>query len=213
MRTIDLTHPISEDIQVYPGDTAPRIEPSATHEKNGYAALSLSMTSHSGTHIDAPYHVIPCGRKLSELPPSAFLGTACVIDCRRIPEGGEITPELINANPSAKSVDFLIFNTGYAELWASEKYKLSYPTLSRAAANMIADRAYKGVGFDTFGPDRVGSIEMHKILLARDMIIIENLAAASECGEGEFDLIAMPMSIACSDGAPARVIAIIDREK
>ena len=68
MQIIDLTHTIHDDMQIYPGDPLPSIRRGLTHEKDYCHVDLLTLGSHTGTHIDAPYHFLKDGQKIDEIP-------------------------------------------------------------------------------------------------------------------------------------------------
>ncbi|MFA6652997.1 MAG: cyclase family protein [Candidatus Delongbacteria bacterium] len=93
-KIIDLTHTINEKMTVYPGTPSPIIKDYSTVEKEGFAELLLTMVTHTGTHIDAPCHIIKGAKKLSDFPLGKFAGLAIVIDC----EGNnEISLEILKS--------------------------------------------------------------------------------------------------------------------
>ena len=87
MRVINLTHTITPDIPVYPGTEPPTFEPANTYERDGFRETLVTMYTHTGTHIDPPYHLYPDRTRLDEFPADRFVGMALRIDCRGIPEG------------------------------------------------------------------------------------------------------------------------------
>ena len=93
-KIIDLSHILNDKIPVYPGTVGPKFETLNTVAKDGFAELGVTMVLHSGTHIDAPCHILANTKSLSEFPIDKFIGTAIVIPCRDIKE---IIP-LLNTN-------------------------------------------------------------------------------------------------------------------
>ena len=89
MNILDLTYVISPHMPVYPGTEGPTLAPACTHEKDGFQETLLSMYSHTGTHMDAPAHVLAGRASLDELPASQFVGKATVIRCDGLGEGGK----------------------------------------------------------------------------------------------------------------------------
>ena len=77
---LDLTHTITQEMPVYPGTPAPRLFPAARLDQHGYRETQISMVSHTGTHMDAPSHMLETGSTLDELPVSQFCGRAVVLD-------------------------------------------------------------------------------------------------------------------------------------
>ncbi len=82
-RLIDLTHPLGPDTPVLPGDPPVTATSRATHAGDGYAVLTLCLGTHAGTHVDAPFHMLPEGATLEAVPLSRFVGPAALLDVRR----------------------------------------------------------------------------------------------------------------------------------
>ncbi|MDD4159991.1 MAG: cyclase family protein, partial [Synergistaceae bacterium] len=78
MRVIDLSWPITDAMMVFPGDTPPSVKKAATMEENGWRSTLISFSSHTGTHMDAPSHMIPDGKSLDLLPSETFFGFGLV---------------------------------------------------------------------------------------------------------------------------------------
>ena len=89
MKMLDLTHCITPEMPVYPGTEPPRLTAACTMEKDGFRETLLEMYSHTGTHMDAPAHMLPSGRTLDDFPAETFAGRGFVVDCggRRRPWG------------------------------------------------------------------------------------------------------------------------------
>ena len=92
MTVHEVTHTITNTMPVYPGTEQPVLTTSCTIEKTGYRETLLHMYSHTGTHMDAPAHMIEGGKPLDAFPAEAFVGRGFVLDCRG---QGEISPELL----------------------------------------------------------------------------------------------------------------------
>ena len=212
MKIIDLTQTISETMPVYPGTEQPKLTVANTIEKDGFRETLLSFYSHTGTHMDAPFHIYADRTSLDALPAEQFVGKALVIDCCDVGEGGEIGMEYIDKT-LADEADFLLFHTGWDKNWGQEKYFGAYPVVSLEVCQYLLDSGKKGVGFDVIGIDPVsdGNLTRHKILLSqRDIVIIENLTNLDKVGSGLFNFAALPLKYKDADGAPIRAVAIIE---
>lgn len=212
MKIIDLTQTISETMPVYPGTEQPKLTVANTIEKDGFRETLLSFYSHTGTHMDAPFHIYADRTSLDALPAEQFVGKALVIDCCDVGEGGEIGMEYIDKT-LAYEADFLLFHTGWDKNWGQEKYFGAYPVVSMEVCQYLLDSGKKGVGFDVIGIDPVsdGNLTRHKILLSqRDIVIIENLTNLDKVGSGLFTFVALPLKYKDADGAPIRAVAIIE---
>src|ERR1700746_2015873 len=93
-KIIDLTHLLNDNISVYPDTIGPKFESINTVEEHGYAELKATMVLHSGTHIDAPCHILANTKSLDQFPVEKFVGTAIVIPCQN---EKEITVEFLQA--------------------------------------------------------------------------------------------------------------------
>ena len=99
---VDLSHPLHDDTPVHPGDPVVRFLPAATVAADGYNVLHVRMGSQTGTHVDAPYHLLDDGARIDELPLEYFLGPAVVADVRGKPPHERI--EWADLQPSAHSI-------------------------------------------------------------------------------------------------------------
>ncbi|WP_461210973.1 cyclase family protein [Desulfocurvus sp. DL9XJH121] len=207
-RVIDLSHPLAPGMPVYPGDPAPRFEQAATVAGNGYALKLLTLGTHTGTHLDAPAHMLPGGPCLSDLPASRFVGPARVLDLRGVREVGEdfVRPLL----PTLSGAAFVILRTGWEAHWGRDEYFRGYPVLTPGAATLLAGLGLSGLGLDAPGVDRVEDEDapVHKALFAAGLVIVENLANLDALPDGEFTFCAPPLPIADGDGSPVRAFAL-----
>ncbi len=94
-KLIDLTHVLHENITVYPDTLPPKFEVINTVRKSGFAELKMTTVLHTGTHIDAPCHIIEHGKSLDKFPIDKFIGKAMVIHCRRPKRNRAEVPSII----------------------------------------------------------------------------------------------------------------------
>ena len=214
MKVYDLSHALTNGMPVYPGTSEPQFSTACTIGKDGFKETKITMLSHTGTHIDAPAHLFEKGTGLDEFEVSQFIGTAIVIDCREIPEGGKITmSHLEKYKKEIRDVDFILFNTGWDDKWGKPEYFSGYPCIDHALAQMIAEGSYKGIGFDTISVDPVDepSLPRHKIILGTNNIInIENLTGLDKLPQGKVMFSCLPLKLSDADGCSARAVAWID---
>ncbi len=207
---LDLTHSISEGMPVYPGCVPPTIRQANTVEKAGYAEKFISIYTHTGTHIDAPAHMLADGKTLDQLGVDHFVGIACVIDV-----SGMHTIEKVFLESQSTSVDacdFVLFHTGWAELWGHQGYFEGFPLLSLEAARWLGGRNLKGVGFDAISLDPVGStrFQNHLVLFRAGLISIENLTGLEALIGKRFLFSCLPLKLEDADGSPVRAVAVLD---
>ena len=213
---IDLTHPIAENMPVYPGTGAPTLHVAHTHEEHGFMETLISLYSHTGTHIDAPAHLFPDGWTLDQYPIEHFVGKAVVVDCRSLEKGEAIPIRLLEEKGS--DAEFILFLTGHSALWGTPAYFDDFPNMSQEVIEWVNLRKLKGIGIDapSFDPVMVDGIalitsELHNhraILQTNNTILLENLCRLEEIGKEPFTLCALPLYTLNADGATARVVAI-----
>lgn len=205
---IDMTHTITPEIPVYPGTPAPVLTPACTLTRNGFRETALSLSSHTGTHMDAPAHLLAEGRTLDQMPMSQFSGRATVLDVSG--QGPVITEEFLQSNYDAiHCADYILFYTGWEERWGSESFlEDAFPVPDEAAAKYLISRGLKGVGTDAISIDRMESkLPIHRILLKDSVLILENLCLKKVRGRKDFLFFALPMKFQDTDGAPIRAFA------
>lgn len=203
-KLIDLTHVLEAGLPVYPGDTSPTFEQKGSLDKEGCINTTISSTVHAGTHIDAPSHVLLNGKKISEYPLEKFIGTGITLDARG--KSAIDASLLIGKNISVG--DIVIVITGWYKKFGEVNYYSDAPLITLDFAEQLAKLKISMLGLDTPSPD-VSPFEIHKILLAEEILIIENLNnTESLLGEKNFEVIALPLNIQ-ADGSPVRVIARI----
>ena len=214
MKIIDLTHLMTEDMPVFPGDDQPIFAPAATHEEDGYQMTLISTQSHVGTHMDAPVHTVAGMTTLDKMPIEQFVGKALVVDCTDLEEGQSITMDYINKNrDKADEAEFILFWLGWDQYWRTDKYYGDYPCIDDEVIQYVIDGKKKGVGFDVMGPDPIEAEDLiihNSLLSTNEMIIMENLNNLGLCGDDLFTLCALPLKYENSDGAQTRAIAIIE---
>lgn len=212
---IDLTHTITPDLAAYPGDQAPALVPSATLPKNGFRTTLLTMTSHTGTHLDAPSHILRDGSDLDDLPISQFSGRAAALDVSQV--GPVITAGYLREqNGLIQTADFVLFYTGWEKKWGTPAFfEDGFPVLDEAAARYLVSCGLKGVGTDSFSVDALSNAEMpaHRILLSDGMVIVECLCVKKVVGRRDFHFTALPLKYKNADGAPVRAIAELGEQQ
>ncbi|MDW7650990.1 MAG: cyclase family protein [Bacillota bacterium] len=209
MRVTDLSHSITEDMPVYPGDEQPVITPVCTLAAHNFLEHKITVSSHTGTHLDVPAHMFPGGASVDSLPPDRFTGRGVVLDVGKA--GKMITVEdLLPQFQLLEQAAFVLLYTGWSKEWGRAAYFSDFPVLSPAAASWLSNLRLKGVGIDTISVDQPGSMEypVHKTLLAADIIVIENLTNLESLQGETFDFFCFPLKFAGGDGSPVRAVAI-----
>ncbi len=196
MKYYDATRDLAEGMVVYPGDVCP-----AFHQQDAgrYLISTIHMSSHTGTHIDAPVHYLKRGDTIDRIPLESLIGPCRVIDL------GDITGLIPKKALSGKtgSEKRILLKTSFS---IKERFSVNYPSLSLEAARYLVSQGIQCVGIDSPSIESYkcdGSV--HCLLLDHDCIIIE-LLDLSEVPEGVYEMMALPLRLRGLDGAPARVV-------
>lgn len=195
---IDLSVLVDQDTPVYPGDPKVEITPIADFEKYGMSDHKVTFGVHTGTHMDAPWHMISEGKKIDELSPDKFIGRG------RLIEGLDLK---VVKNSGVEEGDIVLFKCG-SKLFNQPGYYGSWPEIPEEIADYLIDKKIKAVGVDMPSPDHE-PFKIHKKLLGAEILIIENLTNLDKLAGREFTVYALPIKLDL-DGAPARVIAEVE---
>ena len=141
MKTIDLTHTITETMPVYPGTEQPKLIPACTIERDKFRETLLKMYSHTGTHTDAPAHLYTGRTTLDKFDTDAFVGSAVVIDCRDLKEGEKAgVDRILKYGSDAEQAEFLLFDFGWDAYWGKPEYFGNYPCPSKEAVEYAVSK-------------------------------------------------------------------------
>lgn len=187
---------ISERMPVFPGDPPPAIR---RHDLGRYLLTELLITTHTGTHIDAPAHYLRDGRTIDLVPLHALVG-----DCRVVGVGeGKTAIEWQDIAARAGGAERLLLKTGAS---LRNTFDREFPHLTLSAAEALVEQGCICVGIDSPSIEALeGDGGIHRLLLDNDIVVIEFLDL-SGITEGEYLMCALPLKVESGDGAPARVI-------
>ncbi|MEG2176139.1 MAG: cyclase family protein [Oscillibacter sp.] len=208
---IDLTHTITADMPMYPGSSAPVMTATGTLTRTGFRETQIQLSSHTGTHMDAPAHILRDGTYLDVLPASQFCGRAAVVDVSQPEIGSVITADFLRSlNGALRSADFVLFYTGWEKKWGCPHYfDDNFPVPDEEAARYLVSCGLKGVGTDALSMDRLcdNPLPIHRTLLGGGLVILESLCLRKVVGRNDVMLFALPLKFGKADGAPVRAIA------
>ena len=205
MDWIDISISLRNDMPYWPDNPPVQITRTMDLENGDEATVStISIGSHTGTHMDAPLHFIKSGKSMDEMPLSATIGPAQVIE---IEDPQTITVDEVRRH-AIRAGDRVLFKTrNSARRWTERGFMKDFVYLSTEAARWLVQQGVRTVGVDylSVGGYEKNGPEVHHVLLHETIWIIEGLDF-SAVGPGHYDLVCLPLKIARGDGAPARAV-------
>lgn len=203
-RIVDLS------VTVVPGTGSRRMEVRrGIIPSDGTIMHEVDTMSHVGTHIEAPSHFFEDGKDVTDLPLSACMGDAVLVDIHCDAPGIAIDPTLLEQELGSRLRPghiLVMRNTG--KVYSEHRDK---PAITREAADWLVQKGIKMVAFDpatTIGRTREETREVHRILMSRDITLLEVLSNLHELTQREFFLIALPWKVKGLDSSPVRAIAL-----
>jgi len=169
------------------------------------------MYSHTGTHVDAPAHLLKNSNTLDKLPVEHFYGTALMVNLEDT-ESDIIDVTLLKPySKKIKEVDFVLIYTGWSKYWGSERYFSCFKVLSLEAANWLSSFELKGIGLDTISANSADTHDypVHKVFLKKNIIIIENLANLLSLPASIINFSCFPIKLQDADGSPVRAVGYV----
>ena len=202
----DVTVLISNTMPVWPGDPPVDLKHKSheSHDKNHTVQLtSIMMSSHTGTHFDAPFHMIAGGKRLNEFPLERFVGPARVVEIFGVRSIGRAQLERVQLDGAER----VLLKTDNSTHWQDGKFYENFVYLEPDGAQFLAQQGARLVGIDYLSIDKFKSAShpTHSVLLTRDILILEGLNL-NTVPAGDYRMVALPLNLQEADGAPARVI-------
>lgn len=219
-RPLDLTMTISDTLPTFPDSPGPQFIKWSDLKRDGYNLELFFASTHSGTHIDAPYHFDKNGIKVNQIRLEDLVGSAIMI---RLEDGRAASPDYLVTKHDIcefeKSLGgrrigpgmAVIFHTGWQKSHVADAdFFLENPGLDRSAARYLASRRVRLVGTDSPSIDAGcdSSFAAHRILAKAGIPIVENLANLERIRSVEFDLIVLPLKLKGASGSPVRALAL-----
>ena len=207
MRIIDLTLPM--DNQMRGVDIAPAMR----IERDGWNASTLSLYSHSGTHMDAPFHFLADGNTIEKQDLNAVVGPALVVNLapaapRQLIGVDDFQPVADQIRPGAR----LLLRTDWHKRHGSPEYRDELPRISLDLARWLVERRIALIGVEPPSVADVNNIQeltdVHQTLLRARVVIVEGLANLDQISRPNVQFVALPLKILGGDGTPVRAIAI-----
>jgi len=215
MKILDLTLTISDNIPTFPGSPAPSFIPWENIKDDGYNLELLFLSTHTGTHLDAPHHFLEKGGKIHEISLKKLVSETVLIKSKK--NGGDsITKTDIQKfekkHGKIDGFSYVIFYTGWQRNLQKKYYFTKNPGLAVSAAKYLASKKVSLVGIDSpsidLGTDSKFSV--HQIFAKKGILIVENLASLDKIKSSKFHLVVLPLKLKNATGSPVRAVAFVD---
>lgn len=197
----DISVTIDPRMLIYPGDTP--FAKKYLHHFDHQDTLVISqfwMHAHCGTHVDAPYHFIQQGKKITDLSIDKFCGPAKVIPI----EKASITIDEVSQYDITAG-DIVLFKTKNQHLLTSGVFHEEYVFLDKKCAQYLVQKRVKMVGIDYLSIDPFGKAGSHHVLLGNDILILEMIDLRA-VEAGDYYLYAFPLKIMDAEATPVRAV-------
>ena len=228
-RVIDLAPLIERGMPKWPTHPQIIVDPTITHEHDGYYSQCLVMGEHTGAHVDCPAHIIASmmDHTVDTYPANMVFGPAIKYEMYKLDAkpGDRITREQIlkleeEMGDKAGKGDIVLMEFGYQKYWKTDAewkyYALNEPGLSEDACELFAERGVKAVGSDTIACDtpvidgeELLSYGHKKYWLPNEIFIMEMLMNLEQVPRRSY-FMALPLKIKNGSGSPIRPIVIVE---
>ena len=215
MKIIDLTLTVSDKIPTFPGSPQPSFIPWENVKEDGYNLELLFLSTHTGTHMDAPYHFLEKGAKIHEISLKKLVSETVLIKSKK--KGDESITKIDIQKFEKKhgkiaSFSSVIFSTGWQRNLQKKYYFTKNPGLSVSAAKYLASKKINLVGIDSPSIDlgKDSKFSVHQIFAKKGILIVENLANLEKIKSSKFHLVVLPLKLKNATGSPVRAIAFVE---
>jgi kynurenine formamidase len=207
-KIIDLTHDITHQMPVFPQD--PTVGILKHHDySNGYFVSHVIFGTHTGTHVDVPAHRLIGQKTVEQVEIEKFAQKAYVLDFLFLKHLEEITSAMLERySDKVKEVKAVIIKTGWAAHFGKEDFFTSFPGLSEDAVHWLYENGIELIGLESPSVNAVKHLEIHRLLLEKEIYIVESLANVDKISKEYVELFAVPLKLKGLDGSPVRAFAI-----
>jgi len=212
VKPIDLTLTISESIPSFPGSPKPQFISWSNLKEDGYNLELLFLSSHTGTHLDAPFHFVKNGMKINQISLNRLVGKGVLIKLERTKNTKILKSDIISferKNEKITNNSSIFFYTGWQKNLKRDNYFTENPGLDISAAKYLVSKNINLIGIDSpsidLGKDE--SFCIHNILSKNNILIVENLTNLNKILTKEFNFTILPLKLKDATGSPVRAIA------
>ncbi len=215
MRVVDLTMRITPSIRVYPGSPQPFFIPWSKFDCQGYDSEAMFMSTHTGTHVDAPSHFKPGLASIDMISTDRLVCSAVLV---RAEKSANQLIEQQDLGSQIREGNAVVIATGWEKRSGNRNYTSENPGLSKQAARYLAKKRVNAVAIDCPSIDAGADSRFtaHNILLSCNILVVENLCNLNTVirsrrsrSSATFTLIISPLKLGGATGSPARVLALL----
>ena len=150
LRMVELSHVWGHGVPSLPGEADVRMVRAVKHAQHGVMAHRVTTVMHTGTHMNAPIHLIQRGADLAAIPVDRFFGNGAVLDVPKKRWEVVTAADLQAARPAIKRGDIVVIVTGWHHKYSDGlEYYGESPGLSKDAAEWLVTKDRKLVAVDT----------------------------------------------------------------
>lgn len=219
MRLIDLSQPLFDGAPNCPAHPPVRSEIIANHAEHGWRVELLTLASHTGSHVDAPYHKLSKGPTLDDIPLEKWVGPAHIADLRGVAPKALITTEMLrDAMTTGDLTDrIVLLATGWGDKRTKcDEWLYDSPALSPEAAEWLVAQRIRGVGIDHYsiaGSRDPTNAQTHTVLLSNNIWIVEDLHFPPEVFRlpQPVQFWCLPINFRGFTGAFCRPVIVVDK--
>ena len=212
-KMVDISHMVQDEMPADPALKLPTLDFFSTIGE-GDALYNLEVISycpHTGTHMDAPHHVLKDQGTVESIDPEILIGPACII---RLDVEGDYTITVDDIknweaeNGEIQEGEGVMFDTKHDLIWESDPtgYITAYPHLEEASAQYLADKGVRFVGCEAISPDTSEPV-CHKILLGAGTEVVENVCNLDQIEADRCYVVATFAAVQGSTGVWTRLLA------
>jgi arylformamidase len=210
-RIIDLTLKIDANTRVFPGSPTPTLINWSRIDIHGYDSEVAFLSTHTGTHMDAPSHFIANAPSIDKIDVNRFICNAVLVRTKKKkPDELILADEILVSDNDIAAGDTIVLSTAWEDEIHNEDYFSHNPGLSAEAAKFLLKKGINSVAIDSpsIDPGNDHNFTSHRILLSHGVLIIENLCNLSQLKHSKFTLAVAPLKFSGATGSPVRALAI-----
>jgi arylformamidase len=207
MKVYDISLTLRARMPIYPGEATPLLEPTSQMERgDSYNVSRLTISTHTGTHIDAPRHFLPDGASVDQIPVDVLVGPALVVE---MAVDQEITAAELEAAAIPPGTERVLFKTRNSRLLEDEDFRRDFVYLTLDAAHWLVERGIRLAAIDYLSVERMDAQPnvVHQTLLRVGVVVVEG-ADLRQVAPGPYLLACLPLKIEGADGSPVRAVLV-----